>query len=142
MRLHTQPNSGLARTGTVRLGGATLRVDQSAGASTQECNFALAPVSRTVGPQAEDVTLQVRAPSGCGWSASSRAAWIVVRSGDTGTGNGSVSLAIANNTGLSSRTGTVVIAGITFTVEQAERGGLHLLNQADSYDTPGAVRTM
>jgi hypothetical protein len=39
--------------------------------------------------------------------------------GAAGNGNGTVRLGIANNAGPSSRTGTVVIAGITFTVEQA-----------------------
>ncbi len=42
-----------------------------------------------------------------------------MRSGDSGTGNGSVRLAAAANTSPSARTGTVVIAGVTFTIEQA-----------------------
>ena len=40
-------------------------------------------------------------------------------SGDTGTGNGPVKLAVAANTSQSARTGTVVIGGATFTIEQA-----------------------
>ena len=119
VRLQTQPNSGMARTGTVRIGGATLTVEQGAGSSTPACTYSLVPVSRTVGASAEDVTVEVRAASGCAWSASSRAGWITVRSGDSGTGNGSVRLAVATNTSPSARTGTVVIAGATFTIEQA-----------------------
>ena len=42
-----------------------------------------------------------------------------MRSGDTGTGNGPVKLAVAANRSQSSRTGTVIIAGATFTIEQA-----------------------
>jgi hypothetical protein len=42
-----------------------------------------------------------------------------VRSGDSGTGNGSVELAVGTNTSQSARTGSVVIAGVTFTIEQA-----------------------
>ena len=42
-----------------------------------------------------------------------------MRSGDTGTGNGPVKLAVAANTSQSARTGTVVIAGATFAIEQA-----------------------
>ena len=42
-----------------------------------------------------------------------------MRSGDSGTGNGSVRLAVATNMGQSARTGTVVVASATFTIEQA-----------------------
>jgi Viral BACON domain/Putative binding domain, N-terminal len=83
------------------------------------CTYSLAPVSRTVDASAADVTVEVRAANGCAWSASSRVEWITVRSGDTGTGNGLVKLAVATNTSQSARTGTVVIAGATFTIEQA-----------------------
>jgi len=119
VRLYAQPNSGAARTGTVRLAGATMTIDQGAPPSTPECTFSVAPVSRSVGPQAEDVAVDVRTQNGCGWSAASQVDWIAVRSGGTGTGNGSVSLGVASNAGRSARTGAVVIAGITFTVEQA-----------------------
>jgi hypothetical protein len=119
VRLQTQPSSGTARTGTVRVGGATLTVDQGAGSSTPACSYSLNSASRTVGASADDVTLEVRAERGCAWSASSRAGWITVRSGDSGTGDGSVRLAVATNTSQSARTGTVVIAGATFTIEQA-----------------------
>ena len=72
-----------------------------------------------MGASAEDVTVEVRAANGCAWSASSRAGWITVRSGDSGTGNGSVRLAVATNTTQLARTGTVVIASATFTIDQA-----------------------
>ena len=51
----------------------------------------------------------------------SSATWIAVSSGASGTGNGTFSLQIAANTG-SARTGTVTIAGQTFTVSQAAAG--------------------
>ena len=119
VRLLTQPNSGVARMGSVRIGGATLTVEQGAGSSTPTCAYSLAPVNRSVGASAEEVTVEVRATSGCAWSASSRAGWITVRSGDSGSGNGSVRLAIATNTSPSARIGTAAIAGVTFTIEQA-----------------------
>ena len=89
VRLQTQANSGTARTGTVNVGGATLTVDQGAGPSTPACTYSLVPASRSVGAPAEEVNVDVRVATGCAWSASSRAGWITVRSGDSGTGNGS-----------------------------------------------------
>ncbi len=44
--------------------------------------------------------------------------WLTITSGASGTGNGSVGLSIAANTGVA-RTGTATIAGQTFTVNQA-----------------------
>jgi len=62
--------------------------------------------------------MAVEAARGCEWDAKSNANWITVGSGSHGTGNGSVRLVIAANTG-SARTGTATIAGKTVTVEQA-----------------------
>jgi hypothetical protein len=58
------------------------------------------------------------AGSTCGWTATSTAQWISVTAGATGMGNGSVSYSVAANTG-GARSGTVTIAGQTFTVNQA-----------------------
>ncbi len=62
--------------------------------------------------------VNVSAGSGCTWTAVSNASWITVISGSTGTGNGSVGYSLQANIG-ASRTGTLTIAGETFTVTQA-----------------------
>lgn len=59
----------------------------------------------------------VPAPQGV-WTATSNAPWIMVTSGNGGTGNGTVNYSIAANTG-PARNGTVTIAGNTFTVTQS-----------------------
>jgi hypothetical protein len=56
--------------------------------------------------------------STCVWTAVSNAAWIVVASGASGVGNGSVEYRYTGNTG-GLRSGTLTIAGLTFTVTQA-----------------------
>jgi hypothetical protein len=63
--------------------------------------------------------VSVTAPSGCPWTASSSAGWITITSGSSGSGNGTVSYSVAANTSTSSRTGTMTIAGQTFTVNQS-----------------------
>ena len=62
--------------------------------------------------------VKVSTTNACTWTASSNASWITVTSGATGTGDGSVALSYAANTG-ASRTGTVTIAGQTFALTQA-----------------------
>ena len=63
--------------------------------------------------------IAVVASGDCGWTAKSNAAWVTISSGLSGTGNGKVEYAVAANTGTASRTGTLTIAGKTFTVTQA-----------------------
>ena len=57
--------------------------------------------------------------STCAWTAASGAAWITVTTGASGIGNGTVSMTIAANSATAQRTGTVTIAGQTFTVTQS-----------------------
>ena len=64
------------------------------------------------------MSASVTAASGCAWTASSSVAWVTVIAGASGTGNGSVAFRVAANPG-SVRTGTVTVAGQTFTVTQA-----------------------
>jgi hypothetical protein len=62
-------------------------------------------------------TVPVTAPSGCAWTAASNASWLTIASGQSGSGNGSVAFNATANVG-PSRTGTLTIAGKTFTVTQ------------------------
>ena len=62
-------------------------------------------------------TVTVTASAGCNWTAQSDAGFVSVTSSNKGTGSGSVSYTVAPNTGLP-RTGTLSIAGKTFTITQ------------------------
>lgn len=57
------------------------------------------------------------------WTATSNANWITVTSGAAGTGNGTVSYTVAANPSSSSRTGSITIAGLVFSVIQAGAAG-------------------
>jgi hypothetical protein len=61
----------------------------------------------------------VTAGIGCSWTASSSTAWITITAGSSGLGNGTASYSVAANSSTTSRTGTMTIAGQTFTVSQA-----------------------
>lgn len=83
-----------------------------------QCLYEISPTRLSTSASAETHTVTVTAPAGCTWTASSRASWIAIRSGSSGAGNGTVHLSAAANTG-PARTGTVLIAGRSFTLEQA-----------------------
>jgi hypothetical protein len=62
-------------------------------------------------------TVTVTVPTGCNWTAQTNSSFISLTSSAGGTGNGSVSYTVAANTD-APRTGTLSIAGQTFTITQ------------------------
>ena len=105
-------NPSPQRTGTITVAGQTFTVTQANG-----CTFDIAPTSQTVAASGANGTINVTAGAGCAWTAVSNDNWISVTSGATGSGNGAVGFSVAANTG-PVRTGTVTVAGQTFTVNQ------------------------
>ena len=84
----------------------------------QTCTFTL--VSTTANFQAGggggSVAVTASLPS-CNWTAVSNASWLSITAGATGTGSGLVSFTVAANS-VAARTGTLTVAGQTFTVNQ------------------------
>jgi hypothetical protein len=109
-------NPGAARTGTITIGTNTLTINQG-GSST--CTYTLSPTSQSFSATSSTGTVNVTSGSGCAWTAASNAtSWLTVTGGASGSGNGTVSYSVAANTTTSSRSGTMTIAGQTFTVSQ------------------------
>ena len=82
------------------------------------CTYSITPTSQSFNSSGgTGSVVSVIAPAGCSWTASSNAGWINITSSSSGSGNGTVSYSVSANTG-SSRTGTITIAGKTFTVTQ------------------------
>jgi hypothetical protein len=84
--------------------------------------------------------VEVSSPGGCpAWTAISNDSWIGIDAGANGTGNGTVDYSVGANPDPSPRTGTLTIAGFTFTVEQAA-GPVPLLSIDDVVlaEGPGA----
>ncbi|HEY4596789.1 MAG TPA: BACON domain-containing carbohydrate-binding protein, partial [Thermoanaerobaculia bacterium] len=111
-------NTGtLPRTGTLTLAGQTFTVNQSGA----PCTYSISPTSQSLGSGAGSGSVSVTAGTGCSWTAASNAAWITITAGasGSGSGNGSVSYSVVANLGTASRTGTLTLAGQTFSVTQA-----------------------
>ncbi len=83
------------------------------------CTYSISPSSQNFFSSGGSGSTTVTAPGGCGWTATSNAGWITITSGSSGSGNGSVGFSVAANTSTSPRTGTMTIAGQTFTVNQS-----------------------
>jgi hypothetical protein len=82
------------------------------------CTFTLSTTTLSVVATGATATVGVTANSGCTWTATSNAPFVVVNSVASGNGTGTVGLTIAANTG-DTRTATVTIAGQSVTVTQA-----------------------
>src|SRR6185295_11369278 len=105
-------SSALARTGFVTIGGELFTIQQAG----LPCSYQLSPTNASFTAAGGTGSVAVAAPGGCGWTATANDGWITITSGTNGNGNGSVGYAVAvNPTGLP-RTGTLTIAGLTFTV--------------------------
>src|SRR5262245_2255826 len=83
------------------------------------CTYALSSSSASVSAARSTGRVNVTASGGCSWIASSSVGWITITAGSSGSGNGTVSYSVAANTITSARSGTLTVAGRTFTVMQA-----------------------
>lgn len=119
VRVTVSANTGAARSANLTVAGQSVTLEQPAAAPPPApvCSYSIAPPSRSAGRDETVITIAVSAPDNCAWTAASQAAWITVTDGRTGSGNGTARLVVASNGG-PSRSGTVIIAGKTFTVQQ------------------------
>jgi uncharacterized repeat protein (TIGR01451 family) len=108
-------------TGLGSVDGYNLATQWSASSS---CTYSLNPSSATAPSGGQSASVAVSAKSGCAWSAASNASWISVTGGASGSGNGTVSYSVAANTSSTARTGSLTIAGLSFTVTQAAASAL------------------
>ncbi len=84
---------------------------------TPNCNStSISPTNKNFPPGGGSDTVNVSANAACTWTATSNAGWITISSVSTNSGSGTVSYTVAANTGSTYRTGTMTIAGQTFTV--------------------------
>src|SRR5262249_38017007 len=103
------------RTGTITVENQTFTLTQDGA----PCTFAINPTSQSFSASGGTGTVTVTSPTGCNWTAVSNDGFITVTSGATGNGNGTVGYSVAAKLDIGPRTGTITIAGQTFTVNQS-----------------------
>ena len=106
--------SSSALTGTVTIAGQTFTVTEAV-----PCTFSINPTNRVFTAAGGSDSVSVTAPNGCAWTAVSNNSFITITSGSSGSGNGTVFYTVAANTSINGLTGTMTIAGQTFTVTQS-----------------------
>lgn len=112
---NTSPNS---RSGSIQIAGQTFNVTQAGLA----CTFSLSPTSQAFNSDGGNGAVTINAtPQGCQTprTSSTTANWITLSSGASGNGAGTLVYTFSANTTNNSRTGTITIAGQTFTVNQS-----------------------
>ena len=80
--------------------------------------LSLSPTSQSFGAAGGSGTIQVTALTEGGWRAESNVGWISVTSGANGKGDGQVSYIVSANAGTTPRSGTLIIGGETFAVNE------------------------
>ena len=99
-----------------------LNLPMALGVTTTSCTFAISESGHSFDSNSASGSVSVSAGAGCGWIAASNASdssWLVVSAGSSGSGNGTVSYSVAANGNRAARSGTMTVAGRTYTVTQS-----------------------
>jgi hypothetical protein len=122
------PNNGPARTGTVTVLTAqwatsapnlatTITINQAAGQSN--CTYTLTRNYTTPLPKSGgNYSINVNTQEGCAWTVENNTPWIVITSGSSGTGNGTISFTLQQNTS-GTRGATISVAGQSVSILQS-----------------------
>jgi YVTN family beta-propeller protein len=108
-------NTANSLSGTLTIAGQTYTVTES-GVS---CTFTLSATSASFNSAGGTGSVNVTAPAGCSWTAVSNQGWTQVTGGASGSGNGIVNFSVNANNGVNSISGTLTIAGQTFTINES-----------------------
>lgn len=99
------------RQGTITVNDKVHTITQTGYAAT------LTPTSATINLTGGARTVSISTSAGVSWTAVSRVPWITVGT-PSGVGSGTVNYSVASYTGVTTRTGTLIIGNQTFTVSQ------------------------
>jgi len=122
--------SGATRTGTITVGGQTFTVTQV----SINCTYSITPASIDAPAGGGTFEFTVNAPAGCSWIAYYNDWWIWTTN-DPRTGTTNVVYVVQPNNG-ADRTGTITVAGNTFTVRQPGRNCTYSVSPTDIRVSP------
>ena len=100
--------------------------------SVANCSYSVNAATQTFKNSKASGSISISTTNGCAWTASSSASWITITSGSSGTGAGTVSFTVPQNTGYS-RTGTITVGGQTVTINQDAVSNLFNISGVVSY---------
>jgi hypothetical protein len=82
------------------------------------CAFSISPGCQSFGSSGGAGTISLSTGTGCSWTAVSNVSWVIVTSNSSSSGSSRVYFSVASNASSSSRSGTLTVAGKTFSVNQ------------------------
>jgi hypothetical protein len=89
---------------------------------TASCLATVSPTGVLLGHEAASRSLSVDVPgAGCHWGAAASESWIVITSGGSGVGDGTITYSVSENTTLTQRAGRITVNGGTIDIVQAGR---------------------
>jgi hypothetical protein len=83
-----------------------------------DCAYSLSVTSRNFTSSGGNSTFNLNAEKGCPWKARSNNPWLLLTGQTDGNGQTPIAYRVLENTATTSRTGTITVAGQTFTVTQ------------------------
>lgn len=102
------------RSGSIDIAGQTLVLTEDG----VPCSYAIDSTGQAFGTSGGSGSVAVTTLAGCAWTAQSLADWITVTAGNNGSGGGSVQYQVAATDTFNQRSGTLLIAGQSFTITQ------------------------
>ena len=104
--------SGTPRSANISVAGISVTVNQAA-----NCTYAISPGGQGFTASGGSGTVTITAPAGCAWSATNTLPFVAYSGASSGSGSGVLSFLVAANAG-ADRSGTFMVAGLSFDVEQ------------------------
>lgn len=87
--------------------------------TASDCTWGIDPLTFAFGGAGGTGTIQVVAPTGCAWTATSAVPWIAFPGGNNGSGNGTLTFSVDRNVGAGDRSGILSVAGLNVTVTES-----------------------
>jgi hypothetical protein len=115
LQISVAANSGPQRSAGINVNGQRFVATQLSG-----CTYSINPTSWGFPAEGAADWVWVTATPGCFWTTSSQASWLTITTGSAGYGSAITYFVVAPNPG-GPRSGTMTIAGYTFTALQARR---------------------
>jgi hypothetical protein len=120
--LSVPPLRAAATSATPRPAVGTIDIGAYERGSGTTCTNQINPTTANIAAAAATGSFTVTAPTGCAWSATSTTpSWLSITSGSSGSGVGTVSYAVAANSG-PARSGAITVGSVSHTVSQAAAG--------------------
>ncbi len=83
------------------------------------CTYSLSSATASFRASGGTGRVSITTQSNCSWTAKSNVTWITITNGSSRTGSGRLNYSVSPNTSTVNRTGTMTIAGKTYTVKQS-----------------------